>query len=128
LQKKETKSVSETRVSSNKETKESKGTKTDEISSAQISTGENAWRDDKTKLDDYQFRKSLTKKSEKVEINCEKADKEKVLITQKIEEMVKTEYSELIDFLEQIRMMKYFEVFQKNCIDDLGTILGIQVK
>ena len=75
----------------------------------------------------------MTKKNEKVEINCEKSFKEDEKtetprninkLPNMIEEMVKNEYSELLDFLEDLNLMKYFERFQKNCIDDLCTILG----
>jgi len=75
------------------------------------------------------------KKNEKVELDCDKSvikeephQKCGFIIDNKmnnvIEDLVKSEYNELISFLESIDMMKYFDLFQKNCLDDLATILG----
>jgi hypothetical protein len=96
---------------------------------------DNQWKNNKSNLDDYQFRRTLTKKNEKVELDCDKSiikeephQKTGFIIDNKmncvIEDLVKSEYNELISFLESIDMMKYFDLFQKNCLDDLATILG----
>ena len=96
---------------------------------------DNQWKNNKSNLDDYQFRRTLTKKNEKVELDCDKSvikeephQKCGFIIDNKmnnvIEDLVKSEYNELISFLESIDMMKYFDLFQKNCLDDLATILG----
>ena len=95
----------------------------------------NSWKNSMSNLEDYQFRRTLTKKNEKVELDCEKSmmkdetsDKAGFIIDNKIntvlEDLIKSEYNELITFLESIEMMKYFDTFQKNCLDDLVTILG----
>ena len=95
----------------------------------------NEWKDNKSNMEDYQLRRTLTKKSEKVEIDCDSSFKSSIekisqfkmdnKLGNMIEDMVKNEYSELIDFLNSLGMIKYFESFQKNLIDDLATILGI---
>jgi len=62
-------------------------------------------------LNDYQFRRTLTKKTEKISINCDSN---------------KNNFVELKHFLENINQIKYFDAFKENCFDELSSILEIK--
>ena len=122
-------------ISSIKAGNQSHFTKNNNIPKSKAGKEQNHLKNNKAKLEDYQLRRTLTKKSEKVEIDCQKSfdrpdqnNKSTYNIDDKlsnmIDDIVKIEYSELINFLNSIDMIKYFESFQKNLIDDLATILG----
>lgn len=71
------------------------------------------WKTDTSQLDDYQFRKTLTKKNEKVIIDDTMGSSHKLYIS-----------NELSNFLNALNLMKYYDIFINNCFDDLLSILG----
>lgn len=72
------------------------------------------WKHDTCHLDDYQFRKTLTKKNEKLVIDDSSLQNDK-----------SQDPLEITKILNTLNLMKYHDVFVENCLDDLYSILGI---
>ena len=68
---------------------------------------------DSTQLDDYHFRKTLTKKNEKLIIDDCLANDPKPNISK-----------DLSTFLTSLNLMNYYNIFFDNCFDDNLSILG----
>jgi hypothetical protein len=72
------------------------------------------WKHDTSNLDDYQFRKTLTKKHEKLLIDDSSLQNDKP-----------NDSLEITKILGNLNLLKYHDIFVENCFDDLFSVLGI---
>lgn len=105
----------------------------DNLTAMKTNNGEHppGWKFDKRLLDDQEFRKSIRK--EKIEIDCDKKQKEEDIDTEYVKNLSKDKLKfflfkvrELYDFLNSIKLVRYIEIFLEDGFEDLESILEIE--
>jgi hypothetical protein len=114
------------------------------MSISQKSDDSKAWKIDKTLLDDSEYRKTHTKKKEKLEISCELNSDDLVLksfnfdldvkndeenekfefgFNNLVRSNFKSEFSQVSEFLSSINLDKYLTLMVENGFDDIKKIM-----